>query len=158
MTARQVAALMDSREVKRGKLWKARCPAHNGKNRTLDISDGKRGVLLTCWSHRCTVKEICAGLGIKVSDLFDGKPTKEIRQRVSLRERKEALERRWILCEMLSFLEPASRDYWLRAAQRHQRELFWVRWELESDRVEQETLKIVKRLRDDSRTTSAART
>lgn len=130
---------MDSREVKRGKLWKARCPAHNGKNRTLDISDGKKGVLLTCWSHRCTVREICAALSIKVADLFDGAPTKEIRRRVSLRDRKESLERQLGLVIMLQVLERP--NYWMAAEKRIRAELFAVRWELEPAQFEEEILK-----------------
>ena len=139
MTARQIAGLMDSREVKRGRLWKAKCPAHNGKGRSLDISDGKQGVLLTCWSHHCTVKEICGALGIKIADLFEGNPTPQVRRKVGLRDRKDALERKLGLVIMLRAID--EERYWTRVEKRIRRELFWVRWELEQDRVEEEILK-----------------
>ena len=93
MRARQFAALMDSREVKRGKLWKAKCPAHNGKKRSLQISDGKTGVLLTCWTHHCTVKEICGALGVKVSDLFESRPPRTKAEKAAFRKAQAERER-----------------------------------------------------------------
>ena len=144
MTAREFAVLVNAKEIKRGKLWKAHCPAHQGKNRSLDISDGKRGVLLTCWSQHCTVKEICTALGIRVSDLFEGKATPEIRRRVSLAEAKEKLERQVGLFIMLQVTDKPKRRYWAAAERRARKDLFWVRWELERDVVEMEILKRIR--------------
>lgn len=145
MTARQFAALVDAREIKRGKLWKARCPAHNGKGRSLDISDGKRGVLLTCWSYHCTVKEICGALGIKVSDLFDERASPEIRRRVGLREQKDRLERQLGLVMFLRAIDKGKERYWAAAEKRLSWEVFWIRCTLEPEKVIQEHRKRMER-------------
>ena len=57
----------------RGDIWKARakCPAHNGEDRNLTLSEGAdRRALLTCFSHRCAVEAIVRALGLSMSDLF----------------------------------------------------------------------------------------
>lgn len=51
--------------------WRARCPAHGGKNRsTLSIGIGADdAVLLRCW-HGCEVDSIAQALGLELADLF----------------------------------------------------------------------------------------
>lgn len=54
--------------------WMARCPAHGDSNPSLSITlkpDGK--VLMHCFTG-CTVEEICAAVGLKVSDLMPERP------------------------------------------------------------------------------------
>lgn len=52
--------------------WAARCPAHADKNASLTITQGRRGVLLKCWSQGCAVESIVTALGLRMADLFDG--------------------------------------------------------------------------------------
>lgn len=51
--------------------WRARCPAHDGKNRDVlsigETSDGT--VLLKCF-HGCTAAEVVATVGLELHDLF----------------------------------------------------------------------------------------
>ena len=70
MTASELALLLHARRIGKGK-WQATCPAH-GRDRhpSLYITEGKRAVLLKCWSHDCTPKSICDALGLKLGDLF----------------------------------------------------------------------------------------
>ncbi|MFM2059401.1 MAG: hypothetical protein RLY71_3786 [Pseudomonadota bacterium] len=51
--------------------WRARCPAHGGKNRsTLSIGIGADdAVLLRCW-HGCEVDAIAQALGLELAELF----------------------------------------------------------------------------------------
>ena len=54
--------------------WMARCPAHGDSNPSLSITlkpDGK--VLMHCFTG-CTVEEICAAVGLKLSDLMPERP------------------------------------------------------------------------------------
>ena len=71
MTAETFASLLHARPTGRGR-WSARCPAHPDRNASLTITQGRRGVLLKCWSQGCAVASIVAALGIRVADLFDG--------------------------------------------------------------------------------------
>jgi 5S rRNA maturation endonuclease (ribonuclease M5) len=58
----------------RGGGWIASCPtnAHPRGDRHpgLQIDMGDRGILLYCHAHQCQVSDICAAIGIEVSDLF----------------------------------------------------------------------------------------
>ena len=58
------------RQVGAGR-WRARCPAHDGKNaNVLSIGEGNDGtVLLKCF-HGCTTAEVVGALGFELSDLF----------------------------------------------------------------------------------------
>src|SRR5260370_6425037 len=49
--------------------WKARCPVHNDKRPSLDLSLGEKGLLLNCKAG-CSTKAIVATLGLKMADLF----------------------------------------------------------------------------------------
>ena len=57
--------------------WVARCPAHGDANPSLSITlkpDGK--VLMHCFAG-CTVEEICAAVGLKLSDLMPERPAEK---------------------------------------------------------------------------------
>lgn len=68
----------------------ARCPAHNDKNPSLSVAEGNDGrVLLKCFAG-CTLTDICAGLGIKQSDLFTEKrPLPSIQEKIEYIYRDE---------------------------------------------------------------------
>jgi predicted transcriptional regulator len=51
----------------------ARCPAHEDKRASLSVSQGAKGILLHCHAG-CSLEAITAALGLKVTDLFKGKP------------------------------------------------------------------------------------
>lgn len=47
-----------------------RCPSHNDTNPSLSISEGNGGrVLLYCFTG-CSIHDVCAALGLRLSDLF----------------------------------------------------------------------------------------
>jgi hypothetical protein len=70
MSAEQLASGFDSpREIKPGR-WTTRCPVHDGKSRSLYISDGKKGTLVYCQAG-CSTAEILAKIGLKFRDLYD---------------------------------------------------------------------------------------
>jgi hypothetical protein len=58
----------------RGKEYefRARCPGHDGDNRTaLSVAVGADGrAVLWCHAHQCDVEKITAALGLSVADLF----------------------------------------------------------------------------------------
>jgi len=80
MTAEELAArLPDARRTSNG--WEARCPAHEDRNASLGIAEGKDGrVLLNCHAG-CTFPAIVAALGVKPADLFPPKPEGKGRKR-----------------------------------------------------------------------------
>ena len=58
------------RQVAAGR-WRARCPAHGGKNRNvLSIGETTDGVVLVKCHHGCTAAEVVAALGLELADLF----------------------------------------------------------------------------------------
>ena len=69
MTGAELARLLHAKRTGKGK-WQASCPAH-GRDRhpSLSITEGRKWVLLKCWSHDCTAKSICEAIGIRVTDL-----------------------------------------------------------------------------------------
>ena len=68
-----------------GNGWIGRCnaPGHDDRQASLSIriSDDGRRVLLHCFAQ-CRPEDICAGVGLKLSDLFDS-PNPTPRQRLS---------------------------------------------------------------------------
>jgi hypothetical protein len=50
--------------------WRCRCPAHEGRSRSLAVKDTGGTLLLKCFAG-CTVLEIVESVGLKLSDLFD---------------------------------------------------------------------------------------
>jgi putative DNA primase/helicase len=71
---RVVAALETAgcRPRANGNGWRARCPAHAGRDAdSLSVAEGSDGrVLLTCHSKGCTFTEIMAALGFEAADGF----------------------------------------------------------------------------------------
>ena len=78
-TPEECAARLEG--TKHGEHWRAKCPAHEGTNPTsLGIKEGrdKHGMpctLLHCFAHDCSITDICAALGITVTNLFCTHPT-----------------------------------------------------------------------------------
>ncbi len=71
MTAEAILSRLDAvRQVGAGR-WRARCPAHDGKNRNVlsigETSDGT--VLLKCFCG-CTVAQVVSAVGLEFADLF----------------------------------------------------------------------------------------
>ena len=55
--------------------WAAQCPAHEDKRQSLSVKEGEKGIVCKCHAG-CAVKDIAAGAGLKLADLFyDGKTT-----------------------------------------------------------------------------------
>jgi hypothetical protein len=50
--------------------WRCRCPAHEGRSRSLAVKDTGGTLLLKCFAG-CTVLEIVESVGLTLSDLFD---------------------------------------------------------------------------------------
>jgi len=70
-----LSRLDQPREVAPGR-WRARCPAHDGKNRsTLSITQRDDGaVLLHCFAE-CDAAAVVQAMGLDIADLFPPKPT-----------------------------------------------------------------------------------
>jgi len=111
MQAKQFVSLVRGRRIGKGK-WQCPCPAHGvDRHPSLQITEGRRGILLKCWSHDCSPESICEALGLKVSDLFyESRPTdpKSLReaQRQVLREEAEKRREkllRGVLCDQARF-------------------------------------------------------
>lgn len=148
MTVEEVARVFNAKRIGRGK-YMALCPAHGDRNRSLSIKEGKRGVMLKCWSQNCDVKDIVKAAGLPSIEVlfYDSgrKLSPAIRRKSGLRYEKERLERLWVLYEMLGVTEKGKKNYWFAAARRVRRELFWIRWELEPEVIEQEIMKSLGR-------------
>ena len=57
-----IARLSDGRFD--GERYRARCPAHGGKDRNLSVRADENGIAcFKCWSHGCSTKEIVTALG-----------------------------------------------------------------------------------------------
>jgi hypothetical protein len=56
-----------------GNGWTARCPAHDDRHASLSISQGENGRVLLCCHTGCKTEQIVSALGMKMSDLFEGK-------------------------------------------------------------------------------------
>lgn len=99
MTLQDAARLFHAR--KRGKLYMAKCTAHPDRSPSLQITAGKRGILLCCMSHRCSVKEICSAVGIQVRDLFydaDSRTAKTVQELRAAEKRASDLRiGEWVL-------------------------------------------------------------
>src|SRR5208282_4186453 len=60
--------------TRNGDGWIALCPAHDDKNPSLSITQGAdRRVLLHCHAG-CSPEAVCESIGLKLADLFPGKP------------------------------------------------------------------------------------
>ncbi|MHB1938912.1 MAG: hypothetical protein ACYCOR_20385 [Acidobacteriaceae bacterium] len=82
MNAEAIANLLDAKRVGRDR-WIAKCPSHSDRRPSLQISQGRSGVLLKCWSHGCTPSQILAAVGLSMRDLFDAPLTPEQRKQAA---------------------------------------------------------------------------
>ena len=73
MTTKQILDLLpDARQIGTG--WKAKCPAHDDREPSLNITQGADGrTLFKCFAG-CPTESICTALNITLADLFTGKP------------------------------------------------------------------------------------
>jgi hypothetical protein len=111
MTASEVAQMLNAKRVKKGE-WIAKCPSHEDHHPSLSIKEGTRGVLLYCQSAHCTLKEITAAMGIKISDLFySSRLEPEVALALRNRMALDRTERREALLMWLEALNPTSRYY-----------------------------------------------
>ena len=68
LTPEAVAKLMDKRQRK-GKGWRAKCPAHKDKTPSLLIDKGRKATLVYCQAG-CTTKAVMEAVGLEVSMLY----------------------------------------------------------------------------------------
>jgi len=135
MTAAQIASALNGRRVGKGK-WMALCPAHPDRNRSLSIAEGRKvPVLLKCMSAGCDTRDILAAAGLKWGDLFDGKPSPELRQRMTLEAARDALEQQLGMVIVLGAIEREKRRYWAAAERRIRSDLSGIRCWLEPEKV-----------------------
>ena len=52
-----------------GTGWSAHCPAHEDRNASLSISEGRDGRTLIYCHAGCTPEQIVAAMGLKMADL-----------------------------------------------------------------------------------------
>lgn len=51
--------------------YRSQCPGHQGKDLNLSFrDDGNDMLLMTCFSHNCTLSEIMQALGLSIKDAF----------------------------------------------------------------------------------------
>lgn len=135
MNAAQIAQALNARRAGKGK-WVAKCPAHADRTPSLSIAEGRKvPVVLRCMSVGCDTRDILAAAGLKWSDLFDGKPTPELKQRMSRERQKEVLERRLGLVIVLGAIEQEKRRYWAAAERRIRGEINELRCWLDPEKV-----------------------
>jgi hypothetical protein len=88
MTARELAQQFRARRVAPGK-WLAKCPAHSDSRPSLSIREGRKGIMLHCFTG-CPTEEILAALDLDFTDLFNDKADGEARLKArKAREREE---------------------------------------------------------------------
>ena len=94
MPADKLLSRLDKvRQVKPGK-WTARCPAHDDKTPSMNITEVENGKLLVkCWVG-CSVNEIIASVGLELRDLFPDSDSKPHRPGPS----RAAIERERLVC------------------------------------------------------------
>ncbi|MFZ3343361.1 MAG: hypothetical protein WA213_20960 [Terriglobales bacterium] len=106
-------------------------------------------VVLRCMAG-CDTKDILAALGLTWGDLFwDKQAPLEVRERLTLQEQADALERQVGWLAVLQALEPGKRAYWFEAERRIRGELYAVRcrvdpvgmWREERERRLQEKIR-----------------
>lgn len=104
----------------------------------MSISIGKNvPVLIKCQSQHCHWKDILKALDLPPIALFDGKPTPEIRRRVSLQEQKDKLhERLEFIYVMQLFDTRKPLRYWQAAERRVKDELMLLRYQTEPEEME----------------------
>lgn len=94
MTAESIAELLHARRIGPNR-WQARCPVHLDKHPSLTIRQGHSGVLLRCWSARCSTEQIVTALGLSMADLFsDGGLTPQRRAHAVAQRQAHDAERK----------------------------------------------------------------
>lgn len=67
--------LVELEHVRRnGNGWTARCPAHEDRTPSLSVREGDEGRVLVHCHAGCTPAKVCASLGLRLADLFQGPP------------------------------------------------------------------------------------
>lgn len=98
MTVGNVLDCLDAVRPRGAGRWSARCPAHQPDSTpSLSVSEGDRGILLTCFAG-CTLEDICAALGIEIRSLFydADRPRDPATVREAWRQReRERADREW---------------------------------------------------------------
>ena len=61
--------MLDAVQQRSNGRWSARCPAHDDRTPSLQVTSGDKAILLKCWSG-CRLEDICLALGIEQRDLF----------------------------------------------------------------------------------------
>lgn len=86
----------NAKKTGKGK-WMALCPSHPDRNRSLGITEGKRGVLIRCWSMGCAVQDIVKAAGLTMDALFydqgrklDPKAVAEARRALEAEEKRRS--------------------------------------------------------------------
>ena len=81
---------------KRGDGYRARCPAHGGKNTgTLSVSETDEGkILIKCWAG-CSVHEVLSSLDLEMSDLFPERLTHHTKPEQIRKWKEDAIHRDW---------------------------------------------------------------
>ena len=69
-TFNRIVELTKATSTGRGEQHSGLCPAHNDSSPSLSLTLTEDRILIKCHSG-CSIKEVCSGLGIKVSDLFN---------------------------------------------------------------------------------------
>jgi hypothetical protein len=139
MTASQFASLLGGRRWRKGQ--NLRCPAHPDKHPSLSVKDGDKGVIVYCQSNHCTTKEICAAIGISVSDLFYDKITPQVR--APMREFHDQAREQYLNSRLLGDLEPGKRNYWRAIQRRAWKDWQWARLRLEPVEVIREWREVI---------------
>jgi hypothetical protein len=80
MTAAEIAARLNGHRS--GSGWIAKCPSHPDRSPSLSIREGDAGRALVFCHAGCSVGAICAGMEIKLSDLFAGDGTIQPKPRI----------------------------------------------------------------------------
>ena len=71
---RDTLAARDCKPTGNGATLAARCPAHEDSRASLSVKEAGDGKLLVHCHAGCEPEAICAALGVKLADLFNGKP------------------------------------------------------------------------------------
>jgi hypothetical protein len=69
VTIESFLPLLDGVRPRGSGRWSARCPAHDDRTPSLQVTPGDKAILVKCWSG-CSLEEICASLSIRPADLF----------------------------------------------------------------------------------------
>lgn len=70
MTAQVLLDRLDAVISTSGNTWRARCPAHGSKGRTLAVKEAEDGTVLVKCFAECDVLEVLGAVGLEMGDLF----------------------------------------------------------------------------------------